>query len=409
MIFLPELAGAVGKVEAFILQEIHYWSIVFNNVVQGRRWYYKSGEKWAERIGVSERTVRRAVKNLRKQGLVYVKRLSAKSYYQVNWYSVNYQQLKERVKNIKIFENFVYSVGSKKLKKKVKRIILDDFGQINSDKMGSIHSDKMAESYNRVPSIENSTCHPPTHPCVEEKNDQDQEESNQGVEAVPLPCDNDNKDIKEELEVSSAAAEKKRAIAAAEIQLRRLQIKPAAVMKYMIDFYANIGYALNKVEEAVREGWVKNRTGLLIHFLKEGADEQYFEANEQVKGDPIPSPPPGFVEWCNANSTVRSYHFTSGSTKEWVAIYTNGKILPWYIAMKCDNPEYQPPQGNSECQPSEPSGNPDQVSWIPAKSAIERSAENFAEYRRHYQQSLLNNLVQKYLPPSGFPTNPEQE
>ncbi|NEO43377.1 MAG: hypothetical protein F6K55_04295, partial [Moorea sp. SIO4A3] len=220
---------------------------------------------------------------------------------------------------------------------------------------------------------------------------------------------NDNEDIKEELEVSSAAAEKKRAIAAAEIQLRRLQIKPAAVMKYMINFYANLTHALDRVKEAVREGWVKNPTGLFIQSLKDGVDEQYFEANEQVKEDPIPSPPPGFVEWCNANPKVKTYRFTSGSTKEWTVMYTNGQILPWYIAMKCDNPEYQPPQGNSECQPSEPSGNPDQVSWIPAKSAIEISTENFAEYRRHHQQSLLKDLIQKYLPPSGFPTNPEQE
>ncbi|NEO60710.1 MAG: hypothetical protein F6J98_09825 [Moorea sp. SIO4G2] len=388
MIFLPELAGAVGKVEAFILQEIHYWAGIFNHVVDKKRWFYRTYEKWAERIKVSEKTIGRAIKNLREKGLVYIKRLSSGTYYQVNWYSVNYQELKKRVKDIKI---------------------LECFGQIDSAKPGSIDSDILPESYKRVPFLENSTCHPPTHPCVEEKNDQDQEESNQGVEAVSIPCDNDNEDIKEELEVSSAAAEKKRAIAAAEIQLRRLQIKPAAVMKYMINFYANLTHALDRVKEAVREGWVKNPTGLFIQSLKDGVDEQYFEANEQVKENPIPSPPPGFVEWCNNNPKIKTYRFTSGSTKEWTVMYKTGQILPWYIAMKCDNPDYHPPQGNSECQPSEPSGNPDQVSWIPAKSAIEISTENFAEYRRHHQQSLLKDLIQKYLPPSGFPTNPEQE
>ncbi|NES81247.1 MAG: hypothetical protein F6K10_07455 [Moorea sp. SIO2B7] len=389
LIFLPELADEVGKVEAFILQEIHYWAGIFNHVVEGKRWFYRTYEKWAERIKVSTKTIGRAIRSLREEGLVYIKRLSAGTYYQVNWYSVNYSELKKKLKDIKILEYF---------------------GQIDSAKPGSIDSDILPESYKRVPFIDSSTRQdPPTHPCVEEKNDQDQEERNQGVEVVPLSCDNDNEDIKEELEVSSAATEKKSAIAAAEIELRRLQIKPAAVMKYLINFYANIGYALNRVKEAVREGWVKNPTGLFIQSLKDGVDEQYFEANGQVKEDPIPSPPPGFVEWCNNNPKVKTYRFTSGSTKEWTVMYTSGQILPWYIAMKCDNPEYQPPQDNSEYQPSQPLGNSDQVSWIPAKSAIEKSAENFAEYRRHYQQSLLNNLVQKYLPPSGFPTNPEQE
>lgn len=94
---LPSLAMAIGLNEAVILQQIHYWLAHGKMRYEGRIWIYKPVSRWQEQDFPfwSEKTIRTAIKNLRDMDLVLVKQLNDNKQVRVNYYTINYEELRK--------------------------------------------------------------------------------------------------------------------------------------------------------------------------------------------------------------------------------------------------------------------------------------------------------------------------
>lgn len=91
---LPQLAKAIGLNEAIVLQQIHYWLNRSTNIRDGRRQVYKTTLEWAEEFPFwSEKTIKRALFQLRSLGLIEITKESKASWNRTNWYSINYATL----------------------------------------------------------------------------------------------------------------------------------------------------------------------------------------------------------------------------------------------------------------------------------------------------------------------------
>jgi hypothetical protein len=86
----------LGLNESIILQQIHYW-IVRANKGQFQNshtsWIYNTYEQWQKQFCFfSERTIRRAIKSLEKQGILLTKS-NKSSYVKVKYYTINYSKI----------------------------------------------------------------------------------------------------------------------------------------------------------------------------------------------------------------------------------------------------------------------------------------------------------------------------
>lgn len=94
---LPSLAKTIGLNEAIVLQQIHYWLRHAHVEHEGKKWVYKTYEKWKEQDFCfwSLRTIKTAFKNLMDAGLLLSEKLSKNSHDRVNYYTINYEKLGE--------------------------------------------------------------------------------------------------------------------------------------------------------------------------------------------------------------------------------------------------------------------------------------------------------------------------
>lgn len=100
LILLPSLAAAIGLNEAIVLQQVHYWvsNPKVGVVKDGRRWAWNKIAEWQEQFPFwSERTIRRVVKSARDMGCLLVEKHNDKQYDQTNYYSVDYDRLKQLI------------------------------------------------------------------------------------------------------------------------------------------------------------------------------------------------------------------------------------------------------------------------------------------------------------------------
>lgn len=92
LVILPKLAVKVGLNEAIILQQIHYWCMRSEHVINGEKWFFKSMEQWeAEMPFFSNSTLKRAIKNLVDQNLIKSAKLGkefGKSFDNTKWYTI---------------------------------------------------------------------------------------------------------------------------------------------------------------------------------------------------------------------------------------------------------------------------------------------------------------------------------
>ncbi|RZI45480.1 DnaA N-terminal domain-containing protein [Candidatus Finniella inopinata] len=98
LLYQPELADKIGRVEALVLQSIHYWINSKNESIgkihQGKRWIYNSYKAWAEEIHMySEKTIFRAIRNLEKMGILISESLHAFKGNRTKWYTIIYEKL----------------------------------------------------------------------------------------------------------------------------------------------------------------------------------------------------------------------------------------------------------------------------------------------------------------------------
>ncbi|MBS4769644.1 conserved phage C-terminal domain-containing protein [Carnobacteriaceae bacterium zg-ZUI240] len=90
------LAKALGYHNAVFLQQLHYWLKKSNYEYDGKLWIYKTYLEWSEELALSDSTIKRIVKNLKKDGLILVENFNSLKIDKTNWYSINYELLYEK-------------------------------------------------------------------------------------------------------------------------------------------------------------------------------------------------------------------------------------------------------------------------------------------------------------------------
>ena len=92
---LPTLAKHVGIEEALVLQQLHYWLLKSNHVIDGRPWMYNTMQQWQEQFFfMSERSVRRTLTSLKEQGIIEVNNtFNNYAFDRTNWYTINYDRV----------------------------------------------------------------------------------------------------------------------------------------------------------------------------------------------------------------------------------------------------------------------------------------------------------------------------
>lgn len=91
---LPSLAVEVGLNEAIILQQFHYWLQRSNKIRDGHRWIYNSYSEWNKQFPFwSNATIRRAIRNLEKQGFLISGNYNKAGFDKTKWYRIDYERL----------------------------------------------------------------------------------------------------------------------------------------------------------------------------------------------------------------------------------------------------------------------------------------------------------------------------
>ena len=93
VVVIPELAVRLGLAEAILLQQIQYWVTETTSGVEhaGRRWIYNTLESWQKQLPFySESTIKRALGNLRKLGVLSVEQINKSNHDMTNYYAINY-------------------------------------------------------------------------------------------------------------------------------------------------------------------------------------------------------------------------------------------------------------------------------------------------------------------------------
>lgn len=88
-----ELAAVFGLNEAILLQQLNYWlNSKAAKTVNGRKWIYNSYKQWQEDNFPfwSLATVRRAIENCEKKGLIITGNFNKAGFDKTKWYSIDY-------------------------------------------------------------------------------------------------------------------------------------------------------------------------------------------------------------------------------------------------------------------------------------------------------------------------------
>ncbi len=93
---LPSLAMQVGFNVAILLQQLHFKSLISNNIRDGHKWVYKTYEEWKndEFLFWSVDVIKRAIRGLEDNSFI----ISTSSYNwmkmdKAKWYRINYPKL----------------------------------------------------------------------------------------------------------------------------------------------------------------------------------------------------------------------------------------------------------------------------------------------------------------------------
>ena len=93
---LPSLAKEIGLNEGIILQQIHYWLRISKHYYDGLPWIYNTYDGWVEQFPFwSQSTIKRAIKSLEKQNLIYIGNYNKAGFDNTKWYSINYESLEK--------------------------------------------------------------------------------------------------------------------------------------------------------------------------------------------------------------------------------------------------------------------------------------------------------------------------
>ena len=112
LMVLPSLATKIGLNEAIIIQQVHYWLNISTKVHEGRKWTYNTYQEWQKQFPFwSERTIRRAIKNLEENGYLLVGNFNKLSFDKTKWYTIDYVKLNENNSNNNAYSGIVQQYG----------------------------------------------------------------------------------------------------------------------------------------------------------------------------------------------------------------------------------------------------------------------------------------------------------
>lgn len=94
LVLLPSLAVAVGLNEAIFLQQLHYWMQKQGKEIDGKLWIYNSYPEWQKQFPFwSVDTIKRTIRKLENQGLLFSANYNASELDRTKWYAINYEAL----------------------------------------------------------------------------------------------------------------------------------------------------------------------------------------------------------------------------------------------------------------------------------------------------------------------------
>lgn len=268
------LAAIYGDTGAKFIQQLHYWLHTNSGeVVDGVRWIYKTLENWASELGVGTGTIKRVKKRLLEDGVIKVERLKNHRYWQVNWYTLDYERLE-----------MIQSNRSKCA------------GRLD-------HKDPI-KTYNTLQKKKKPNKTSPTHRPVVPVVD------NRGEENDPAPSQPLGEPISQTVRDTEAETAFREAREAG-VQLNS-KIKELILSKFSESGSAALGQIREAIEIAAaapevypKTGKPTNRTGLFVSALKQGwlsNDREPLPASDPSR-TPIPQQSKaleGFKEWYKA-------------------------------------------------------------------------------------------------------------
>lgn len=262
LFYSKELAAKIGRNEAICLQQIHYWmSIPGGKVVDGVKWFWKTYQQWSEELQLSISTVRRVINNLKILGLIAVDRLSAKTYYQANWYTLQIEAVQALVQNEQIDATNLNNSTCSKSTNHIK----DYPSEENSPQHHAVGEEKEEVDWDRLAQQTEDWEQSEINRYVEETEEVDSiglEDSHEDNFSGGEIAENENDTTSDKLTKSE--------IREVCTELKRLRINPEICLGVVKKHGGNVWNAIARVKEAVNEGWCKNPTGLFINSCKSG-------------------------------------------------------------------------------------------------------------------------------------------
>jgi len=94
LLLMPKLATKVGLLESIFLVQLHYWLTKSKHRYEGKVWVYNTLEDWHEQFPfVSVMTIRRLVKKLEKDQLIFTAHFNRSKMDRTKWYTINYDAI----------------------------------------------------------------------------------------------------------------------------------------------------------------------------------------------------------------------------------------------------------------------------------------------------------------------------
>lgn len=94
LVINPQLAERIGLNEAIVLQQLKYWLNETESGLDhgGHRWVYNTVDQWQKQFPFwSVDTVKRALKSLQSQGIIFAEQLAKSKHDRTYHYAINYQ------------------------------------------------------------------------------------------------------------------------------------------------------------------------------------------------------------------------------------------------------------------------------------------------------------------------------
>jgi hypothetical protein len=263
VLYSQVLASKIGRSEATVLQQAHYWmSVRGGKSIDGVKWFWKTYQQWAEELSLSVSTIRRAIAKLKTLGLISIEKLSAKTYYQANWYTVKKEAVEllipehihaiavdvsmcsEQADDIKDFSNKDFSTQQHAAVAEKKEVVEEP----EPDWEAIATATRTWEQTQITHSAEDLERSSPS-----EIDPHDDLSSAPEIKAVSTQ----NKPTKDEIRETCT-------------ELKRLRINPDPCLGVIKKYWGNVAGAIARVKEAMQEGWCDNPTGLFISSCKSG-------------------------------------------------------------------------------------------------------------------------------------------